>query len=101
MSEINEAALSLSMRGYSADEVRDMPDALEELQEWKDGVEGLMGQYGVENIKIILDIVEAARRWGKWYDRGLLMNVEKRQVYKQLIEVVHSYDTIVAERKKK
>jgi hypothetical protein len=82
--------------------VGDAADEIEQLQQWKDGVRGFLGQFGVESISAMLNIMETARRWVHWCRKGSIHTIDERSeelgARSKLCEAVEAYDAMVAKR---
>jgi hypothetical protein len=73
---------------------------LEELRAWKRKVEDLMGQRGIENIKAMLDIIDAAQKWVYWIASGAVREwyAKEPDTRKDLQVAVKAYDDMVVRR---
>jgi hypothetical protein len=73
-------------------EFNDKDTEIERLREWKEGVEGLLGQRGIENVSAMLGIMRAARQWHNRAIGGQAAPVG------DLSRAVQAYEDMVASR---
>ena len=64
--------------------------------EWREDVEMFLGQYGVESISVMLEIIEAARMWRGLRNGTMILN--RTETYHKLENSVDAYDEMVARR---
>ena len=66
-------------------------EELDELREWKHGVEGMLGQRGVDNVSAMVNIVKAALWW-----QGCSI-MEGLEAETQLLDAIEAYNKMVEE----
>lgn len=80
--------------------VDDAADEIVQLQQWKDDVEDFLGQRGIENLRAMLDIIDAARKWERWMVDGAVYSREL-DARKELHSAVQAYEDMVKGREEK
>jgi hypothetical protein len=88
-----------SMRETESGEKAHLQERIDELKKWKTTIEDFLGQRGVENIRAMLTIIEAAKRWVYWRARGCVYD-DECGARDKLSHAVNIYDCMVEGRTK-
>ena len=64
---------------------------------WRTAAENFFGQRGTESISAMIDIIDAARKWGRWRRNGSVYS-EELDARKKLQIAVDAYEDMVASR---